>query len=54
MATALAAALGVAVSDIVGGRMLAMTDAQRIRDLLGQMDNLLGPDTRRGAQGQAA
>lgn len=54
MATALAAALGVAVSEITGGRMLTMTDAQRIRDLLGQMDNLLGPDTRPGTQGQAA
>ena len=54
MATALSAALGVAVSEITGGRMLTMTDAQRIRDLLGQMDSLLGPDTKPGTQGLAA
>jgi transcriptional regulator with XRE-family HTH domain len=41
MATALAAALGVALSKITGGQMLTTEDAQRIRELVTQLDDLV-------------
>jgi transcriptional regulator with XRE-family HTH domain len=54
MAAALAAALGVGVSEITGGRLLTTADAQSIRELVGQLQNVLGPDAGPQTQIQTA
>lgn len=54
MATALASALGVGVSEITGGRLLTAADVQRVQGLVGQLDDLAGPGRQPGPRGQAA
>jgi hypothetical protein len=54
MATALAAALGVGISQITDGPLLTMADAQRIRELVGQLGEVLEPGSRPGTQSQTA
>lgn len=41
MATALAAALGVGISEITGGRLLMTADVQRIRKLVSQLGDVV-------------
>jgi transcriptional regulator with XRE-family HTH domain len=54
MATALAAALGVGVSDIAGGRLLTVQDTQRILELVEQLGDVVEPGTEQGPHSQAA
>jgi transcriptional regulator with XRE-family HTH domain len=54
MATALAAALGVGISQITDGPLLTIADAQRIRELVGQLGEVLEPGSRPGIQSQTA
>ncbi len=54
MASALASALGVGVSEIAGGRLLAVWDAQRIRELVDQLGALVEPHTELDPRGRAA
>ena len=43
MAAALAAALGVGLSDIVGGRVLTTADIHRFQGLVSQLDDVVVP-----------
>lgn len=54
MATALASALGVGISEITGGRLFTAADAQRIRKLVDQLGDVVGPDTAPGPRDQVA
>lgn len=54
MVTALAAALGIAVSEITGRRPLTMADAERIGELVRQLDEVIESSTRPGAQSHTA
>jgi hypothetical protein len=53
MATALAATLGVGTSEITGAA-LTLADAQRIPELVSELDEVVGPDTGSSTQGQVA
>jgi hypothetical protein len=53
MATALAATLGIGASEITGVP-LTLADAQRIRELVSELDGVVGPDTGSNTQGQVA
>lgn len=46
MATALAAALGIGVSEITGGRLLSKADVRRVRELASELDDVVEPGTR--------
>jgi transcriptional regulator with XRE-family HTH domain len=54
MATALAAALGVGVSQIVGGNALTSEDTQLVRHLVSQLHDVLGSDAASATAIQAA
>jgi transcriptional regulator with XRE-family HTH domain len=54
MATALAAALGVGISDITDASLLTPRDVQRVRRLVGQLQTVVRPDTDTGTQSQSA
>lgn len=54
MAMALAAALGVGVSKITGGQLLTIMDAQRIRGLVSQLDEVLEPGSPPRTHSQSA
>ncbi|MGH3179018.1 MAG: helix-turn-helix domain-containing protein [Streptosporangiaceae bacterium] len=43
MATALAAALGVGVSELTGGRLLTEADVQHVRELTSRLDDVIEP-----------
>src|SRR5260370_29696646 len=43
MAAALAAALGVGVSQLTGGRLVSKADARKVRELADQLNSLAGP-----------
>lgn len=53
-ATALAAALGVGICDITGGRLLEACDVQHIQRLLTEVDGVVGPGHESGPGSQAA
>jgi transcriptional regulator with XRE-family HTH domain len=43
MASALAAALGVGISEITGGRLLSREDICQVRGLVSQLDDMIAP-----------
>jgi transcriptional regulator with XRE-family HTH domain len=54
MAVALAAALGVGIREITGSSLLTMEDAQRMRELVDQLGEVLEPGIQPGPQSQTA
>ncbi len=48
MVTALAAALGVGVSEITGGRLLSKAEVSQVRELTRQVDEAVSPEVAAG------